>query len=86
VPRQQVDTLFFSKNLGPTYNKIFNIAICLGNVIGHSAGAVGYIICLFQNRDIHIRRVPLGLAGGAHAGCIATDNDEFHLNSSFLFS
>ena len=75
---QQINALFVAKNLGMPYNQVFNVPIRRRQIVGQASGAVRYIHGFFENRYLQIRLIALGAAGGAHAGGISTDYDEFH--------
>jgi hypothetical protein len=75
---QQVNALFIAKYLGVSYDQILDVSFRRRQIVRQASGAVRYIHGFFQNRYIQVRLIALGAAGGAHAGGISTDYDEFH--------
>jgi len=78
MSRPQVYSLFVPENLGLPDHQVVYFPVGFGNIVGHAAGAVGDILRLFKDDDIHLRHGSFGPAGSTHAGSIAPDDHEFH--------
>ena len=78
---QQVDTLFFSENLGPANHQVLDVPLGICNVVRHPTGAVGDISCFFEYGYVDAWVISFHPTGGAHAGGIATDDQDPHITA-----
>jgi len=64
--------------MGRPNDQIIHVPCRVRDIVGDASGTVGHIFGLFENSDLRIRLVPFDPACRAHAGRIATYDDELH--------